>query len=68
MNALLVESLEDRLSREVPGAKLIATSALGPMKAWTVVDASGEPVERASSRREAVEKAIGVSHIKRGLR
>lgn len=64
MNALVVESLESRLAREVPGAQLISTSALGPMKAWTVI-VGNDVLERASSRREAVEKAISVAQIKR---
>lgn len=65
MSAHIVEHLEVRLAREVPGALLVQTSALGPLMAWTVV-VGDEPIARASSRREAANKAMEIEAIKRG--
>lgn len=56
MNALLTETLEARLERAHPGAKVFATSALGPTQAWTVLLADGRRFS-STSKREVIYQA-----------
>ena len=65
MSAHIVEHLEVRLQREIPGARVVRTTALGPEKTWSVVDSDGALLASAYSQREACNKAMDAQSIKR---
>lgn len=61
----IVEHLETRLQRVLPGAQVIRTASLGPDKGWSVVNAEGERVASAYSQRESINKALDAAEVKR---